>query len=455
MDKDTEKALTALTETVENQKKALETAMSEGTARDKKIEGLEKDLQTAQKQLQQKGERAAAYGMAGSDVESKKKCLGSLFLGLHANSISQKCFGQYRDGFKGLKDSDAKKLGFWGESRELATAMVEKAAQWSDDTTGGALVSHEVMADDWIPLLVPSAKILLDLGAKWTDLPANTGAITIPRQTADPTVAFTSENGSPTTSDAKWEILSLTPKRASGGGFISNRLLYSYGKYVDIFENRLQYSIMRAVQKWALYGKGAEGQTKGVYYDPKVAKFYISSTDGTSSGANGKVMSYDDIAYLEEALANNNARIEGSGIIARPEVIRGMKHFRVAQYNGDTVGLPVMSFIPSETLLSDSKLRDAIGYDYRRLTDINKGQTVGSATDCSDVFFGQWDNVDIYSWGGIKVKMSDTATLNGVSAFEQNFLAMLVETEYDVMIRQPLELVVVPDARTSRQALNG
>jgi hypothetical protein len=303
-------------------------------------------------------------------------------------------------------------------------------------------------------LLVPSAKILLDRGASWTDLPAGTGAITIPRETADPTVSFLAENGAPTTSDAKWEMITLTPKRAAGGGFVSNRLLYSYSKYVSILENRLQYVILRHIQKYAFYGKGAEGQTKGIYYDPKVAKFYISSTDGTVTGANGKVMAWDDISYLEEALAKNNARIEGSALIARPEVIRGMKHFRFQQFSGDTVGMPGMAFLPSETLMSDSKLRDAIGYDYSRLTDIALGNTVGSSSDCSDVFFGQFDNVDIYSFGGIKIKFSDTATLNGVSAFEQNFLAMLVDTDYDVMIRQPQELVVVPDAKTSRQALS-
>lgn len=458
MDKELESTLKSLTETVESQKKAIEATMTEGKARDEKFAGLEKDHLEMQKKLQEKAERNAAISMIGSSVDDKRKALGMLFLGMHANKCAQATYG-YRDGVKSLgkNDKQAKELGWWGEQREIATAMIEKAAQWSDDTTGGAFVGHNVMADEWVPLLVPSAKILLTHGAKWTDLPANAGGLTIPRQVSDPTVGTTSENGAPVTSDAKWEMISLTPKRASGGGFISNRLLFSYNKYVEILENRLQYTLMRTIQRYALYGKGAEGQTKGVYWDPKVQKYYISSNDGTLAGsgtaANGKVMSWEDVAYLEEALANNNARIEGAGLIARPEVIRGMKRFHYPQFSGDTAGSPSFNFMPGETLLSDSKLRDTIGYDYSRLTDIAKGNTVGTSSDCSDVFFGQWDNVDIYSWGGIKVKFSDTATLNGISAFEQNFLAILVETDYDVMIRQPLELVVIPDAKTSRQNL--
>ena len=133
-----------------------------------------------------------------------------------------------------------------------------------------------------------------------------------------------------------------------------------------------------------------------------------------------------------------------------------MKHFRFQQYSGDTTGMPVFSMSPAQTLLSNAMLRDLLDHDYYMLTDLIKGKSAasGGATDLSDLFAVNGEDIRIFTWGGTKVKFSDTAVLNGVSAFEQNFVAELIDLDFDVLIGSGKKHVWVPDARTSKQALS-
>lgn len=424
-----------------------------GIAVDERIKALETLVAAQTKQIQEQSQRRAVMGVAGNDAASREKTLGMTLAAAHANRIAVSTFG--KKSIADLTDSQARDIGWTGETRELGSFMAEKAAQWSSDTSGGVFVSHTVASDEWIPLLVPKIAYL-QAGVKVVDLPAGAGSITIPRQTSDPTVSNLSENGKVPTSDAAWEMLTLVPHRTAGGGFISNRLIYSYSAYLNILTERLQYVLQRNVQKQLFYGKGAEGQTKGLAYDPGVNKHYLSTADGTVTGHTGKIMAPDDISIIEEVLELQNAPTDGVSLFMRPEVKRGMKHFRFQQYSGDTTGMPIFSMSPAQTLLSNAMLRDLLDHDYYMLTDLIKGKSAasGGATDLSDLFAINGEDIRIFTWGGTKVKFSDTAVLNGVSAFEQNFVAELIDLDFDVLIGNGKKHVWVPDVRTNKQALS-
>lgn len=441
MDEQTKKLLEDLSKGFELQKAAMERA----GAVEAEIKALKDALDTQRQQIQERAQRDSQFE-GFTTVEEKRDAAGALIRGLHAQEIARKAG---RD-LKSMHESDLNAMGYRGEAKELSDHMLAKAAQASSDTSGGVFISHDTLGSDWIAALRPNNKVLLAAGATWTDLPERTGRITIPRQKTLPTFSPTSENGSVATSDMAWEQISLTPKRAAGGGFVSKTFLFSSPEYIRIFEDQCMYQALRQIQAWALYGKGAEGQTKGIFNEPGTPHYYISSSDGTSTGANGKKLSVLDIASLEEQIALANGRIEGAKLITRPEVIRGAKAYTYSQYSGDTVGMPGFNLLPGETILSDGKLREALGYDYFRLTDVLNGQTVGTSNACAHAFFGQFDNVGIYTWGGIKLKVSAEATLNGTSAFENNLMALLADVDYDVLIRQPKELVVVRDCLTTK-----
>lgn len=442
MDEQTKQLLADLAKGFELQKSAMERA----GALEAEIKALKDAVESQRQMIQERAQRNAQFD-GFTTTEEKRDAAGALIRGLHAQEIARKAG---RD-LKGMSESDLRAMGYMGEAKELSDHMLQKAAQASSDTSGGVFISHDTLGSDWIAALRPNNKVLLAAGATWTDLPERTGRITIPRQKTLPSFSPTSENGSVVTSDMAWEQISLTPKRAAGGGFVSKTFLFSTPEYMRIFEDQCMYQALRQIQAWALYGKGAEGQTAGIFNEPGVTQYYISSADGTSTNANGKKLSYLDIASLEEQIALANGRIEGAKLITRPEVIRGAKAYTYAQFSGDSVGMPGFNLSPSETILSDAKLREALGYDYFRLTDVLGGQTVGSASGtCAHAFFGQFDNVGIYTWGGIKLKVSAEATLNGTSAFENNLMALLADVDYDVLIRRPKELVVVRDCLTTK-----
>lgn len=424
-----------------------------GVAVDERIKSLETLVAAQAKQIQEQAQRRSVMGVAGNDAASREKTLGATLAAAHANRVAISTFG--KKSVSDLNDREARDIGWTGEVRELGSFMAEKAAQWSSDTSGGAFVSHTVASDEWIPLLTPQISYL-QAGVKVVDLPTGAGSLTIPRQSGDPTVSNLSENGKVPTSDASWEFIQLVPHRTAGGGFISNRLIYSYGAYLDILTNRLQYVLQRNIQKQLFYGKGAEGQTKGLAYEPGINKHYISTADGSSASHTGKIIAPDDISIIEEVLELQNAPVQGVSLFMRPEVKRGMKHYRFQQYSGDTAGMPIFSMSPSQTLLSNAMLRDLLDHDFYTLTDLEKGKSAasGGATDLSDVFAINGEDIKIFTWGGTKVKFSDTAVLNGVSAFEQNFVAELIDLDFDVMIGNGKKHVWIPDARTSKQALS-
>lgn len=440
MDEQTKQLLADIAKGFELQK----AAMDRMGATETEIKELKNAFEEQRKQIQERAQSEGQF-QGFTTTEEKRDAAGALIRGLHAQEIARK---SGKD-LSRMGESELKEMGYVREAKELSDHMLQKAAQASSDTSGGVFISHDTLGSDWIAALRPNNKILLTAGATWTDLPERTGRVTIPRQKTLPTFSPTSENGSVTTSDMSWEQISLTPKRAAGGGFISKTFLFSAPEYLRIFEDQCMYQALRQIQYWALYGKGAEGQTKGIFNEPGTPHFYLSTADGTSSGANGKKMSVLDIAMLEEQIALANGRIDGAKLITRPEVIRSAKVYSYPQYSGDTVGMPGFNLQPGQTLLNDKNLREALGYDYFRSTDVLGGQTVGSGT-CAHAFFGQFDNVGIYTWGGIKLKVSAEATLNGTSAFENNLMALLADVDYDVLIRQPKELVVVRDCLTTK-----
>jgi hypothetical protein len=110
------------------------------------------------------------------------------------------------------------------------------------------------------------------------------------------------------------------------------------------------------------------------------------------------------------------------------------------------------NLVPEGTLASDENLKKALGADrsFYRLTDVTKGLTVGSSSGiCSHVWFGQFDQAQVFSWGGPQFKISAEAVVGGKSAFERNALALAVDMDWDLLARQTAEIFVGVDAMTT------
>lgn len=438
-----EQTIEKLTQDYKSAKEAMEAIPGMG----EKIGALTKSFEDLQAQVKIQAEKKSLLNEIGTSEEERKLAFGCLIKGLVAHELQQTRYIDNEQGRLNPKnEASCKKYGFVGTEAELATHMLEKAGTFglaSLDDAGGVFVSHDLIGD-YIKKLRPSERVFFDAGMQYTEVPAGGGVFTIPVQKTLASATSVDESGQLVQTGLDWGIKQVTPHRIGNATLISRRLLFSAAKYEQIAIGELGYAVWREIQRQTMYGKGAQGEVAGLYGDSGVTKIYFGNGGATSAGSAGKILTYTDSNLMEDLLAQANGRIDGFSIIAQPQVIRNLKN-SIINSNG------TFNLVPEGTLTSDENLKKALGVDRKffRLTDVTKGLTVGSSTDCSHVWFGQFDNAEVFTWGGPQFKVSAEAVVGGKSAFERNAMALAIDMNFDILHRQTAEVFVGVDARTA------
>ena len=415
-----------------------------------KLTELTKSFEAITQQIKDNAERKGAMveTITGSYEEDKRLSVGSLLKAMHAHALADCRDPDASLGRLKLNDEvSCKRYGYTGIEKELGEHLLTKSGTYglaSLDDAGGVFIPHDLLGD-YIKKLRPNERAIFDAGAKLTDLPAGTGVLTIPVQKTLASATSVDESGQLVQTGLDWGMKTLTPHRIGNASLVSKRLLFSAAKYEQILIQELLYGIWREVQRQVLYGTGTKGEISGIATDGAFTKVYAGNSYGTSAGSAGKILTFADANMMEDVLAQANGRTDGFAIIAQPQVIRNMKNSII---NSNAT----FSLIPDSTLASDANLKAALGVNrtFHRLTDVTKGLTVGSSSGtCSHVWFGQFDNVEVVTWGGVQVKVSAEAVVGGKSAFERNSLALAADLNYDALYRQTAELFRIEDALTT------
>lgn len=404
---------------------------------EKKIEALTSQIATMETEIKALNQREAGFRVSGIEAEfgldakdAKSFATGALLKGLHAHAIQQK-HGVNLDRVE----------GYTGKEKELADQMVKKTAEFGVDSSGGVFVPTSVMTD-FVDKLRANPKLLLSLGARMTTLPAGSGTFVLPRKTSNTVAYDVAENGAPTASDLGWEMKTLSPHQTSALSSVSDRLTFSVGDYQRLLQEDLMVSLMLNIQLKALYGNGVNGAPTGLKYDASKLEYKLG---GESAG---KVARFTDVAKFEDALALVDADFGNAKLLTRPEVIRSMKTERTDNYSGQTTNKqPVFQFQTNQ--MNDLQLSNAMGYQFARSTQILGGQTVGGDTDCTDIFFGDFSQLEILTWGGPKIKVSREATAGGLNAFTNDLLFIKAGMDYDILWRQLKQVLVVTGCKTT------
>lgn len=417
---------------------------------EQQIKDLGKSLEETTKQIKENAERKGAMVecITGDRDEDRRLSVGSLVKSVVAHAMAESRHPDPELGRLRLNDENScRKFGYTGLEKELGEHLLTKSGTYglaSLDDAGGVFIPHDLMGE-YIKKLRPSERVIFDAGAGLTDLPAGAGVLTIPVQKALASATGVDEVGQLVQTGLDWGIKQVTPHRIGNASLISRRLLFSASKYEQILVNEILYAVWREVQRQIFYGKGALSEVSGLDKDAGLTKLYAGNAYSTSVGSsNGKILTYLDANAMEDKLAQANGRTEGFAMVTRSEVIRNMKN-SIINSNAN------FNLTPESTLASDKNLREALGIDrtFHRLTDISNGLTVGSSTDCAHVWFGQFDNVEVFTWGGIQVKASAEAVVGGKSAFERNSLALAADLNWDVLFKQTAELFRIEDARAA------
>ena len=298
--------------------------------------------------------------------------------------------------------------------QEVFANMKEKAMSAGVDPSGGYIVP-----EDAISAVIERLKanvIAYELGAR--DLPCTGVPVTIPKLTSSATGYWVSENSTITASDLGFEQINMTPKTVAGRVILSNLLLETSTPTADaIIEEDLASQLGLALDLGVLDGSagGGAGEPVGIMQTAGVGTFATSLTTGAAPTVPEMMEALDD-------LANANALRGRLGWALHPLALSKIRQITV---NGAGASVPITAVSTSEGFSET-----LFGYPFRVSTQMTA--PTGGA-DTRSMLFGNFDDVIVARWGGLRILASDTSD----DAFSKDQTHIRATMRCDVALRHP------------------
>lgn len=339
-----------------------------------------------------------------------------------------------KESFSFLKAVNAIKSNDWssaGFEKEIFANTAEKALASGSGTAGGYMVPNEYIAE--MIEMIRAESIVGDLGA--TYLNNLSGApVEFPKQTGGATAHWVAENSAITESQQTFGQLTLSPKQVAAMTKVSNRLLKMSDPSVEAMVRRdIVKAISLAVDLAALRGSGTENEPMGIANTPGILNV-------DTVGADGGPFLFETAGQMEGALEDANALRGRLGFAWNPKIKRLLKQEKILNFSGQTTGEPYQVGLPA---ISDDKLRDILGYDFRSSTQIPTDLVKGSSgATLSEIYFANWEELLIGSWGGLELMASSEAG----TSFASNQTWIRVIQEVDMGLRHNESFCICNDA---------
>ena len=254
-------------------------------------------------------------------------------------------------------------MGNWrGSDRELEAFNSMSGAGL---TTGGALLP-KTLAAEIIDLAGVKTRVM-EAGARV--VPMATREVDVPKWTQDPSLAWRDENAVIGESDAAVNKVTLSAKSLATVVRVSRELVEDTN-IGDALANSFAAALAAKVDQAALYGTGANGQPTGVKVHSAVAKTAMGSGNGAALASWDPLI--DAVGRLRDANEEPNAQVladRTARTLAKLRTVAG----------GEYLAPP--AYIENVTRLTT--------------TGIPVNLTVGTSSDCSDVFTADWSQLYI------------------------------------------------------------
>lgn len=298
--------------------------------------------------------------------------------------------------------------------QEVFSAMREKAMSQGTDTAGGYIVPEEAITQ--VIERLKANVIAYDLGAR--DMTGNGVPVTIPKLTSSATGYWVSENSTITSSDLGFEQINMVPKTVAGRVILSNLLLETSTPTADsIIEQDLASQLGLAVDAGVLNGSsgGGAGEPVGIMQTSGVGTVTTAAQIGTPP----------TVANMMEFLSdldNANALRGRLGWALHPLALSEIRQMTV-DYSGASTPLTAVS---TSTGFADT----LFGYPMRTSTQMVAPTASNFARS---ILFGNFDDVMICRWGGLRLLASDTSD----DAFSKDQTHIRATMRVDVALRHP------------------
>lgn len=342
--------------------------------------------------------------------------------------------GKDKDKFSFSKAIYAINTGQWEHAqfeKEIFDQMRKK--QMSTGTGSAGYLVPEQQMTQLIEMLRANT-VVMQMGA--TVLSGLVGSpVSWPRQLTGATAYWVGENAAITPSVATVGQLTMTPKKVAALVKMSNELsLLSNPSAEAMVRRDIALALALAIDLAALRGSGNTNQPLGIANTPSINTFEI--------GNDGGVFSWDHANGMEGVLDDDNALRGNLGFVMNPKTKRLLKRQKVAQFSGDTGGQYVV--LPT---ISDTMLRDLLGYDFGTTTQIPVNLTKGGSTGvCSEVYFANWSELLIGMWSGLEIAASNVAGDSTGGAFSSDQLWIRAIQRMDLGLRHLESFCLCSDA---------
>ncbi len=331
-------------------------------------------------------------------------------------------------GFSFFKAFNAILTGNWSEAgteREVFENTRRKALGTSDDVAGGYLVPAQAMPE-LIEMLYAESVVIASGARVIDDLKGS--PVQFPKQTGGATVYWVGDNETINPSQQTFGQVKLTPKKAAALVQLSNSLI-SMGlpSAEAIVRQDLATQLALAVDLASLRGPGSENQPLGIANIPGINTVTWGS-EGNGAPLGNSLDLFWDMGF---ALEEDNALRGKLGFVFHPAIKRALRKTKVPQWDGDTGGYPLIPAAILASLTSGQALQDAIGHPFKTTTQIPVNLVAGTAENCTEVYFGNWQELLVGMWGGLSILASQEA--GTAFATDQTWIRIILNV--DVALR--------------------
>jgi HK97 family phage major capsid protein len=261
--------------------------------------------------------------------------------------------------------------------------------------------------------------VLAGLGATIFD--NLTGNLDLPSFGTEPTAAWETETGAADEVSPAATKISYTPNRLAAFIDVSKQLMMQSSPSIDAY---LRDFLLRAVasklQAAALHGNGSG----------------IAGVAGTSNigsivgGTHGAAPLWDDITGLYKEIAIDNADIGNLAYVTNPQVVNKLQ-------NTPKQG----SGIEGNFIMNTPNLLN--GFNCAVTTSVSSTLEKGtSGAVCSAIFFGNWADLGLASWGGMDI------LVNPYTKGKDGITEVILNTYLDSNVHRASSFAAMLDATT-------
>ena len=317
-------------------------------------------------------------------------------------------------------------------SKEFKVMSEATVLQKSQDVGTSGAGGGYIIPQQYVAVLIELLRAKLTVvQAGATLMEGLTGSpVIVPKQLTGATLQWIGQNTTITTSDQSWDQVQMTPKTAAMRVQISNLLgILSNPKMEGLIKRDLAKIMALGLDLAALRGSGVSNQPLGLKG--------VSGLGTYAIGTNGGDATRQDLLKMVGVVEDQDAADGKLAFITHPKIKRVLKNERIAQFSGQTTGQYV------QYPLSDKKLAESLDYPVLSTSQLPVNLTKGSSTDCSEIYFGNWEELLIGTWGGLEI----LATNIGGNAWAQNAIEIRLIQNVDVQVRHGQSFVLCSDAR--------